>query len=84
MHFSLTTCMWHLLAALGVVVGSEGIEIEGKHVKLFVSPEGGAAVDEFRHIAAGDDLAGPDGLLQEGFGVGNFYVPNRRLNERLE
>ena len=39
---------------------------------------------EFSHQGAAGDLAGDGGLLQEGFGVGSFYVPNRRLNERLE
>ncbi|NIA13070.1 MAG: DUF4091 domain-containing protein [Nitrospiraceae bacterium] len=58
--------------------------IEGHYVNLLIVPSEGGTVAEFRLRATPGDYAGEGGLLQEGFGVGNPYVPNRRLNERLE
>lgn len=60
------------------------IEIKGHLVELGMSPDGGGALHTFGLVATPTNLAGGDGLLQEGFGVGSFYVPNRRLNERME
>lgn len=71
-------------AASGAVVGPDGIEIEGRHLRLALTPDDGGVVQEFRLPATDHDLAGAAGMLQEGFGVGSFYAPNRRLNERLE
>lgn len=71
------------LTALAEVIDDE-IEIKGHLVELGMSPDGGGALHTFGLVATPSNLAGGDGLLQEGFGVGSFYVPNRRLNERME
>ena len=70
-------------AAPGAVVDTEAA-IEGHFVNLLIAPSEGGTVAEFGLRATAGNYAGEDGLLQEGFGVGNPYVPNRRLNERLE
>ena len=71
------------VAAPAQVIDDE-IEIKGHLVELGMSPDGGGALHTFGLLATPSNLAGGDGLLQEGFGVGSFYVPNRRLNERME
>lgn len=68
----------------GAVVGPEGVDIQSNHLQLIMTPGGGGAIEELRLLATQHDLAGAGGLLQEGFGVGSFYRPNRRLNEKLE
>ncbi len=70
-------------AAVGAAVEDE-VEVRGNYTEFRVAPGEGACVERFGSIASGTNQAGGDGLLMEGFGVGNFYVPNRRLNERLE
>jgi len=72
------------LPALGAVVGPEGVDIETEHLRVILSPADGGAIQELRLLATDHDLAGAEGLLQEGFGVGSFYAPNRRLNQQLE
>ena len=69
---------------MGTVVGSDGADIEGHYLRMVITPAEGAVVQELHLLATDHDVAGTNGLLQEGFGVGSFYVPNRRLNERLE
>ncbi len=63
---------------------TEEATVEGHYSKVVIAPDGGCVVEEFVHNGSGENTAGPLGLLQEGFGVGNYYVPARRLNERLE
>jgi hypothetical protein len=58
--------------------------IDGQLAKIVVTSYGGCTVQDFILQATGTNFAAGNGLLEEGFGVGNFYVPNRRLNERLE
>jgi len=58
--------------------------VEGHYTTVTVSPFQGCTVENFIFQASGINFAGADGLIQEGFGVGNYYLPNRRLNERLE
>ena len=70
-------------AALSAVV-EEDVEVQGDYTVFRVAPGEGAGVERFGSIASQKNQAGGAGLLQEGFGIGNFYVPNRRLNERLE
>ncbi|MCC6490780.1 MAG: hypothetical protein IT364_25055, partial [Candidatus Hydrogenedentes bacterium] len=70
-------------AALAAVVEEE-VEVQGDYTVFRVAPGEGAGVERFGSIASQKNQAGGGGLLQEGFGIGNFYVPNRRLNERLE
>lgn len=68
--------------AFGAVV-EEDVEIQGNYLEFRVAPADGAGVEKFAYPGA-PNASGGDGLLLEGFGIGNFYVPNRRLNERLE
>lgn len=65
-------------------VVSDDIEVEGYFIKLNLHPGDGGMVEYLGLLAAPGNLAGPDGLLQEGFGVGSYYVPNRRVNEKME
>lgn len=76
-------CLVTPLVTVAEVIDDE-IEIQGHLVELGMSPDGGGALHTFGLLATPSNLAGGDGLLQEGFGVGSFYVPNRRLNERME
>jgi hypothetical protein len=69
--------------ALGAVV-DEDTEAQGNYTTFRVAPEAGAGVEWFGSSVSKVNHAGGEGLLLDGFGVGNFYVPNRRLNEELE
>lgn len=81
---AMLTHLLPLAVGLSALIGPDGADIETAHLRWVITPQAGGAVEELRLLATGGDVAGADGLLQEGFGVGNFYVPNRRLNERLE
>lgn len=63
---------------------TEDVEIPAKHYSLRVAPGDGAGAELFRLNTSAKNQSAHDGLLLEGFGIGNFYVPNRRLNESLE
>jgi len=65
-------------------VVTDDVDIEGYFLKLSIHPAEGGVLEYFSLLSAPANLAGPGGLLQEGFGVGSYYVPNRRANERLE
>ncbi len=71
------------LSAGGAVVDQE-VLIEGHWLEVEISPDEGGAIHRFLLRSMVGNLAGGDGLLQEGFGIGSFYAPNRRLNETLE
>jgi len=60
------------------------IDITGTHTRIVVGPEYGATVEHFGLTATNNNMVGGNGLLQEGFGLPNFYVPGRRLNEKLD
>ncbi|MFA6240806.1 MAG: hypothetical protein WC655_07750, partial [Candidatus Hydrogenedentales bacterium] len=60
------------------------VEIQGEFTSLRLAPGAGGFVERFESLATKLNMAGGEGILQEGFGVGNFYAPNRRLNEKLE
>ena len=62
---------------------TEDAEIQGQLLDITVPAGFGSPIERMLLKATGNDLAGPEGLLFEGFGVGSDYVPNRRLNERL-
>lgn len=79
---ALSLCFFVLTAPAAVI--DDEIEIQGHLIRLGMAPEDGGALHTFGLVAAPPNFAGSGGLLQEGFGVGNFYVPNRRLNERME
>jgi len=65
-------------------LADDDVIIEGEHLRLGMNPDSGGALEELTLLATGTNLAGGGGVAQEGFGVGSYYVPNRRLNERLE
>jgi len=80
--FYLTVLFIPLVASTAVI--NEEIEIKGHLIELGMHPYEGGMLHTFGLLATPTSFAGDDGLLQEGFGVGNFYVPNRRLNEKME
>ena len=63
---------------------TEDVEVPARHYVFRVAPGEGAGVELFRLNTSKMNQSAHDGLLLEGFGIGNFYVPNRRLNESLE
>jgi hypothetical protein len=83
----MVTCVTAFLigvqTALGAVVDDE-VEVQGNYTTFRIAPGAGAGVEWFGSSVSNVNHAGGEGLLLEGFGVGNFYVPNRRLNENLE
>lgn len=73
------------IAALGLGTGAGAADapvIANAYLTLTPSGEGGT-VPELRLGPSGGNLAAGAGLFQEGFGVGSYYVPNRRLNEEV-
>ncbi len=88
LHHALTSCILiattFIMLPLSAVVVDEDLEIEGHYLDVTVSPEDGGGIPHFSLRATVTNLAGTESLLEEGFGVGSYYVPNRRLNERLE
>jgi hypothetical protein len=72
-----------LCLAQGTVLDDD-VEIEGHLVGLSLHPREGGVLNRLQLLATGTNLAGAEGVLQEGFGIGSRYVPNRRLNERME
>lgn len=80
------TCLVALCACskLFATAVTEDVVVEGKHLRLTMTPVNGAAIVDFGFIDGTTNLASGGGLLQEGFGAGSRYVPNRRLNERLD
>lgn len=75
----LSVCSW--LSAAPV---TENVEVEGKYVRLTMTPSNGAVIVNLGFVDGTTNLVSGGGLLQEGFGAGSRYVPNRRLNERIE
>ncbi len=58
--------------------------VDTAFARIVADPAKAGAVTEFSLKAVAGNCAGGDGLLQEGFGVPNPYVPNRRVNEQFE
>ncbi|MBI4558637.1 MAG: DUF4091 domain-containing protein [Candidatus Hydrogenedentes bacterium] len=75
---------WFASGMAGAVVLDEVARVEGDYLKFAIAPNGGGAIEELTLLSSGHNFSGRDGLLQEGFGVGSPYVPNRRINEKLE
>ncbi|MCH8899285.1 MAG: hypothetical protein IH942_02185 [Acidobacteria bacterium] len=77
-----------LVAALTVlapsVVTNRAVTTTGDYLEWVFDPSAGGAATALRFVSKEHNLSSGDGLIQEGFGVGSFYVPNRRLNETLE
>lgn len=59
------------------------IDITGTQTRFVIDPAYGATAEYFGLTATATNMVGGNGLLQEGFGQPNFYVPGRRLNEQL-
>lgn len=78
--FSLFLCC----ATAQAAVVDEPVEITGRLIKATLEPDGGGSLSAFGLISSANAMAGDDGLIVEGFGVPNPYVPSRRLNEKLE
>ncbi len=68
----------------GAVLVDDDVVIEGHYLEWMFAPDDGGALNTLRLKGGDVNFAGAEGLLQEGFGVGSHYLPNRRLNERLE
>jgi len=84
MRFLVYIALSFVCIAANTAVIDDDIEIQGHLVGLGMAPEDGGALHNFGLLSTPSNFAGGGGLLQEGFGVGNFYVPNRRLNEKME
>jgi len=66
------------------MLADDDVLIEGNFLRVGLSPGMGGAIEELTLLATGSNLAGGGGVAQEGFGVASHYVPNRRMNERIE
>ena len=75
--------LWGVSLAAAVPV-TENVEVEGTYLRLTMTPGNGAVISHLGFIDGTTNLVSGGGLLQEGFGAGSRYVPNRRLNERLD
>ena len=75
-----------LCSILSVIAATtaEDLTIEGQYLKVVISPQTWGSARGFVLPAVGVNYAGEGGLIQEGFGVGSAYVPNRRLNDVME
>ena len=86
------TCFWLLIAmslyflspCVHAVVVDDDVQIQGQYLDWIFSYNEGGVLHTLKILGKEENLAGIEGLLQEGFGVGSYYLPNRRLNERLE
>lgn len=82
MRVGVAVCCLLLQFAYAAAV-EEDVEVPGKYLKVRVAPGDGAGAELFQLNASPMNQSAHDGLMLEGFGVGNHYVPNRRLNESL-
>lgn len=62
----------------------DDVHIQGHILEWFFDKDNGGILTELHLLGNPYNLAAEEGLLQEGFGVGSYYIPNRRLNERME
>jgi hypothetical protein len=63
---------------------TRAIEVAGEIVRYRVDPQRGGALTEFGYRGESANFAGAEGLLVEGFGIGSYHAPGRRLNGRAE
>ncbi|MGC9052505.1 MAG: hypothetical protein ACP5KS_01340, partial [Candidatus Hydrogenedens sp.] len=59
-------------------------EVKSHYMWLKIDPAKQGVITQLGLTNPADNIAGPLGMFQEGFGVGNFYVPNRKINEQWE
>lgn len=71
-------------ASAGVTLAADDMDIETARLRLQIPADGTGTVGWFGAAGGQGNVAAGDGMFQEGFGIGSFYVPNRRLNARLE
>lgn len=85
-RIGLTTALFLVFTAIAAqaIVVDDDVHIQGHFVEWMFAPDDGGVLNTLYILGSRTNLAGEEGLLQEGFGVGSYYVPNRRLNERLE
>jgi hypothetical protein len=86
MHRILTAAALLLCAALSAaaVELKDDVDITGNYIQVKLSPNDGGVVDVMRLLTGSPNAVGANGLLLEGFGIPSHYVPNRRINEKLE
>ena len=71
-------------AAFSSTLADDDVHIQGHLLEWYFARDDGGVLSGLHILGSEANLAGEAGLVQEGFGVGSYYVPNRRLNERLE
>ncbi len=59
-------------------------EIRSQYLWLKIDPSQQGVITQLGLINPPDNISGPLGMFQEGFGVGSFYVPNRKIDQRWE
>lgn len=59
-------------------------EVKSQYMWLKIDPSKQGVLTQLGLINPPDNISGPLGMFQEGFGVGSFYVPNRKINEQWE
>ncbi len=84
MRLLFVLCLFLCAPPVHAATLSGEVNVEGDFLRLGLTAGEGGTVREFGLLATVGNFAGGEGILQEGFGVGSYYVPNRRLNERLE
>lgn len=82
-------CLLALLIALSATASlaapvTDELDISSNFIQLRMHPAEGGVIEAFSLLGTNDNLAGPGGLLEEGFGVGSPYLPNRRHNVQME
>ncbi len=84
LHSTFFSVLGALLAASAGAQVQDPIDITGTLTRVVIGPEYGATAEYFGLTATGNNMVGGGGLLQEGFGLPNFYIPGRRQNETLD
>jgi len=59
-------------------------EIKSQYLWLKIDPSNQGVITQLGLLNPPNNISGPLGMFQEGFGVGSFYVPNRKINEQWE
>ncbi len=73
-----------LRPAASQMTADDDVHIQGHFLEWYFAKDEGGILSELHILGNEANLADEAGLAQEGFGVGSYYVPNRRLNEKLE
>lgn len=79
-----STSLFSLILVLCGAVVERPVEVENEYIRFIIDPKAGGTLTHFGFRGDSRNFALGPGLIQEGFGVGSRYVPNRRLNERLD